>query len=102
MATTRWLVIILAALGSQLIAGMVQGGFAGNVRMKRTSNTDSVPATDFTCDVRTSSTVPTSVHNLRPSDIKVVAAMGDSITVSTTLFLRCTSAKLYIIVIIKC
>ena len=30
-----------------------------------------------------------SVHKLRPSDIKVVAAMGDSITVSTTLFLRC-------------
>jgi len=29
-----------------------------------------------------------SVHKLRPSDIKVVAAMGDSMTVSLTCSLR--------------
>ena len=34
----------------------------------------------FPCTVHTSATNPTSVHELRPSDIKVVAAMGDSIT----------------------
>ncbi|XP_076874027.1 phospholipase B1, membrane-associated isoform X2 [Brachyhypopomus gauderio] len=36
---------------------------------------------DFSCkDTAPSSSVPTSVHRLRPADIKVVAALGDSIT----------------------
>ncbi|XP_078664456.1 phospholipase B1, membrane-associated-like [Branchiostoma floridae x Branchiostoma belcheri] len=34
----------------------------------------------FGCPVQYSSTTPTSVHQLRPSDIDVVAALGDSIT----------------------
>ncbi|XP_052001893.1 phospholipase B1, membrane-associated [Xyrauchen texanus] len=42
---------------------------------------DPVMGTEFTCEDRTPSpTIPTSVHNLRPADIKVVAAMGDSLT----------------------
>ncbi|KAM3594481.1 uncharacterized protein V6R79_008609 [Siganus canaliculatus] len=36
---------------------------------------------DFTCvDTAPSDTVPTSVHKLRPGDIKVVGAVGDSLT----------------------
>ncbi|XP_028828441.1 phospholipase B1, membrane-associated [Denticeps clupeoides] len=36
---------------------------------------------DFPCDERTPSIpIPTTVHSLRPADIKVVAAVGDSIT----------------------
>ena len=35
---------------------------------------------DFICDVSDANKTPTSVHGLRPSDIKVVAALGDSIT----------------------
>ncbi|XP_041660847.1 phospholipase B1, membrane-associated-like [Cheilinus undulatus] len=39
---------------------------------------------DFTCvDLAPSDTAPTSVHKLRPADIKVVAALGDSITAGT-------------------
>uniref|UniRef100_A0A667XVN7 Si:ch211-214p16.3 n=1 Tax=Myripristis murdjan TaxID=586833 RepID=A0A667XVN7_9TELE len=38
---------------------------------------------DFSCvHVAPSDSVPTSVHRLRPGDIKVVAALGDSLTVS--------------------
>lgn len=36
---------------------------------------------DFSCvDLAPSDSVPTSVHTLRPADIKVVAALGDSVT----------------------
>ncbi|KAM3861027.1 phospholipase B1, membrane-associated-like [Diretmus argenteus] len=39
---------------------------------------------DFSCtDFAPSNSVPTSVHKLRPSDIKVVAALGDSATAGT-------------------
>ncbi|XP_061843241.2 phospholipase B1, membrane-associated-like [Nerophis lumbriciformis] len=39
---------------------------------------------DFSCvDLAPSDTVPTSVHKLRPADIKVVAALGDSVTAGT-------------------
>ncbi|XP_076798379.1 phospholipase B1, membrane-associated isoform X3 [Arvicanthis niloticus] len=39
---------------------------------------------DFLCTEQSpSSKVPTSVHELRPADIKVVAAMGDFLTVAT-------------------
>ncbi|KAL7388712.1 hypothetical protein ABVT39_019459 [Epinephelus coioides] len=39
---------------------------------------------DFSCvDVAPSDTMPTSVHKLRPADIKVVAALGDSSTAGT-------------------
>ncbi|KAM8725846.1 phospholipase B1, membrane-associated-like [Acanthopagrus schlegelii] len=39
---------------------------------------------DFSCvDLAPSDTVPTSVHELRPADIKVVAALGDSTTAGT-------------------
>ncbi|XP_073668409.1 phospholipase B1, membrane-associated-like isoform X1 [Paramisgurnus dabryanus] len=42
---------------------------------------DPVMGTELTCEDRSPSpNVPTSVHNLRPADIKVVAAMGDSLT----------------------
>jgi hypothetical protein len=34
----------------------------------------------FDCRVEPSPSVPTSVHKLRPSDIKVVGAIGDSLT----------------------
>jgi phospholipase B1, membrane-associated len=34
----------------------------------------------FKCRVRKSECVPDSVHRLRPSDIKIVAALGDSLT----------------------
>lgn len=39
----------------------------------------------FPCDVRgyRSSKVPTSVHELRPGDIDVIAALGDSLTSAT-------------------
>ncbi|XP_063078262.1 phospholipase B1, membrane-associated-like [Engraulis encrasicolus] len=46
---------------------------------------------DFSCkDVAPSASVPTSVHKLRPADIKVVAALGDSITAG-----RAAKAKTY-------
>ncbi|KAM7395163.1 hypothetical protein PAMA_006764 [Pampus argenteus] len=39
---------------------------------------------DFSCvDLAPSDIVPTSVHKLRPADIKVVAALGDSLTAGT-------------------
>ncbi|XP_060907759.1 phospholipase B1, membrane-associated-like isoform X1 [Labrus mixtus] len=39
---------------------------------------------DFSCvDLAPSDSVPTSVHQLRPADIKVVAALGDSSTAGT-------------------
>ncbi|KFO23324.1 Phospholipase B1, membrane-associated [Fukomys damarensis] len=39
---------------------------------------------DFLCtEWNPSNSIPTSVHELRPADIKVVAALGDSLTVST-------------------
>jgi hypothetical protein len=34
----------------------------------------------FTCDTTKSDETPTSVHRLRPGDIRIVAAVGDSIT----------------------
>jgi hypothetical protein len=34
----------------------------------------------FSCQAQPSPSVPTSVHKLRPSDIKVVGALGDSLT----------------------
>lgn len=45
------------------------------------------PPADFTCNVTeyTSAEIPTSVHQLRPGDIKVVAAFGDSITAGNGL-----------------
>uniref|UniRef100_A0A914WME2 Phospholipase B1, membrane-associated n=1 Tax=Plectus sambesii TaxID=2011161 RepID=A0A914WME2_9BILA len=36
--------------------------------------------TGFSCPNAVSATVPTSVNSLRPGDIKVIAAMGDSLT----------------------
>ncbi|XP_072030672.1 phospholipase B1, membrane-associated-like [Amphiura filiformis] len=39
---------------------------------------------DFSCDVlQPSDKIPTSVHRLRPSDIKVIAAIGDSLTAAS-------------------
>jgi hypothetical protein len=38
------------------------------------------PHKTFPCPASKDSTVPTSVHALRPSDIKCVGAMGDSLT----------------------
>lgn len=45
------------------------------------------PPAEFTCNVSgtISPEVPTSVHQLRPGDIKVVAAFGDSITAGNGL-----------------
>uniref|UniRef100_A0A914VGF5 Phospholipase B1, membrane-associated n=1 Tax=Plectus sambesii TaxID=2011161 RepID=A0A914VGF5_9BILA len=37
-------------------------------------------APDFNCPNMVSQSVPTNVHSLRPGDIKVVAALGDSLT----------------------
>lgn len=43
---------------------------------------DYKPEAEFDCEItnRVDSKVPTSVHKLRPSDVKVVAALGDSLT----------------------
>ncbi|XP_059208658.1 phospholipase B1, membrane-associated [Centropristis striata] len=48
---------------------------------KASSITDPVMGTEIPCtDRNPSPTTPTSVHELRPGDIKVVAAVGDSLT----------------------
>ena len=52
-------------------------------------------APGFSCpDMTPSAAVPTSVHALKPSDIKIVAALGDSLTAAngagTDTFLLCT------------
>ncbi|XP_019953531.2 phospholipase B1, membrane-associated [Paralichthys olivaceus] len=47
----------------------------------KTANCSQVMGTEIPCTDRSPSpTTPTSVHELRPGDIKVVAAVGDSIT----------------------
>ena len=38
------------------------------------------PREKFPCPATKSTSVPTSVHRLRPSDVKCVGAMGDSLT----------------------
>lgn len=43
---------------------------------------DYVSKTPFTCDPQVSTDVPTSVHKLKPGDIKVISAIGDSLTAS--------------------
>uniref|UniRef100_A0A1I8ITW1 Phospholipase B1, membrane-associated n=1 Tax=Macrostomum lignano TaxID=282301 RepID=A0A1I8ITW1_9PLAT len=50
------------------------------VRASRRSSRQSTPKIDFPCDLQRSTEPPTSVHRLRPADIDVVAAMGDSLT----------------------
>ncbi|PAA60056.1 hypothetical protein BOX15_Mlig010946g1 [Macrostomum lignano] len=50
------------------------------VRASRRSSRQSTPKLDFPCDLQRSTEPPTSVHRLRPADIDVVAAMGDSLT----------------------
>ncbi|KAK2194108.1 hypothetical protein NP493_2g07027 [Ridgeia piscesae] len=67
------------------VMGMMRGNrtLQGELNRKlRNSalNSGALPVIDFNCEVTNSSAVPTSVHKLRPSDIKVVAAMGDSMT----------------------
>ena len=44
------------------------------------SNTPHLLGAKFSCNVQTSPSTPTSVHQLRPSDIKAVGALGDSLT----------------------
>ena len=39
----------------------------------------------YNCPPDVSSEVPTSVHALRPGDIRVIGAMGDSLTVSSSI-----------------
>ncbi|GAA6213375.1 phospholipase B1, membrane-associated-like [Lates japonicus] len=51
------------------------------VYSKASTLTDPVMGTEINCTDRSPSpTTPTSVHELRPGDIKVVAAVGDSLT----------------------
>ncbi|XP_037652315.1 phospholipase B1, membrane-associated [Sebastes umbrosus] len=53
----------------------------GKVYSKASTPTDPVMGTEIPCTDRSPSpTTPTSVHELRPGDIKVVAAVGDSLT----------------------
>ncbi|XP_031165581.1 phospholipase B1, membrane-associated isoform X2 [Sander lucioperca] len=53
----------------------------GKVNSKASTLTDPVMGTEIPCTDRSPSpTTPTSVHELRPGDIKVVAAVGDSLT----------------------
>ncbi|XP_034713353.1 phospholipase B1, membrane-associated [Etheostoma cragini] len=53
----------------------------GKVYSKASTLTDPVMGTEIPCTDRSPSpTTPTSVHELRPGDIKVVAAVGDSLT----------------------
>ena len=48
--------------------------------------TGSFAGSSFNCPQLSSVTViPTSVHRLRPSDIKVIASMGDSLTSGFTI-----------------
>uniref|UniRef100_A0A087YCB0 Si:ch211-214p16.3 n=1 Tax=Poecilia formosa TaxID=48698 RepID=A0A087YCB0_POEFO len=52
-----------------------------NVASKASAPIDPVMGTEVLCTNRNPSpTTPTSVHNVRPADIKVVAAVGDSLT----------------------
>jgi phospholipase B1 len=44
-----------------------------------------LPPIEFTCLADPSPSVPTSVHQLRPSDIKVIGAFGDSISAGNGL-----------------
>jgi len=47
----------------------------------RSENVSSKPSViDFACDTTPSATVPDTVHELRAGDIKVIGAMGDSLT----------------------
>ncbi|XP_077989678.1 phospholipase B1, membrane-associated-like [Glandiceps talaboti] len=43
-------------------------------------NSEGATNYDFPCESIQSTEIPTSVHRLKPSDVKVVAAMGDSLT----------------------
>ncbi|KAJ4938911.1 hypothetical protein JOQ06_028377 [Pogonophryne albipinna] len=53
----------------------------GKVYSKSSTRIDPVMGTKILCTDRSSSpTTPTTVHELRPGDIKVVAAVGDSLT----------------------
>lgn len=62
----------------------IKTAFNSNYTIAGVSPTPPPPTnwgSDFHCvDTAPSETVPTSVHRLRPADIKVVAALGDSIT----------------------
>ncbi|XP_031212080.1 phospholipase B1, membrane-associated isoform X2 [Mastomys coucha] len=50
-------------------------------RLKPITKLQSKEGTEFTCtDKDPSDSVPTTVHRLRPADIKVIGAMGDSLT----------------------
>ncbi|XP_072490174.1 phospholipase B1, membrane-associated isoform X2 [Notamacropus eugenii] len=52
-----------------------------NVSPRRFKEIEVRERTEFQCpDMKPSNVVPTSVHNLRPADIKVIGALGDSIT----------------------
>uniref|UniRef100_A0A4W5N149 Si:ch211-214p16.3 n=1 Tax=Hucho hucho TaxID=62062 RepID=A0A4W5N149_9TELE len=54
---------------------------------------------DFSCgNFAPSTSVPTSVHKLRPGDIKVVAALGDSNTVRECLCWCVLCCRLYVCV----
>ncbi|KAK5857601.1 hypothetical protein PBY51_010836 [Eleginops maclovinus] len=56
-------------------------GTVGKVYSKASTLIDPVMGTEILCTNRSSShTTPTSVHKLRPGDINVVAAVGDSLT----------------------
>jgi len=57
-------------------------------RVVISDRTIEAPPVEFTCEVETSATNPTSVHMVRPSDIRVVAAFGDSITAGNGLGAR--------------
>ncbi|XP_070698636.1 phospholipase B1, membrane-associated-like isoform X2 [Pempheris klunzingeri] len=60
--------------------------------------TDPVMGTDIPCvDHDPSPTTPTSVHELRPGDIKVVAAVGDSITAANGVGAHQTDSLLLVI-----
>jgi len=41
---------------------------------------------EFQCSINKSESIPSSVHRLHPSDIKVVASIGDSLTAGMSIF----------------
>jgi len=54
-------------------------------RRVQQANDVQLPPLIFNCPVETSPEIPTSVHRLRPSDIKVIGAFGDSISAGNGL-----------------
>ncbi|CAG5928337.1 unnamed protein product [Menidia menidia] len=66
-----------------------EGNFASYHRSEAAPLTKEVSGTEMPCeDLGPSDSIPSSVHELRPGDIKVVAAVGDSLTAGNGIAAR--------------